>query len=32
MGIGLVQGDLKAGVGGHRVCTRSGSKGRGRWA
>ncbi len=32
MGIGLVQeGDLNAGVGGNRIGTRRGSKGRGRW-
>ncbi len=31
MGIGLVKGDLKAGVGGYRIGTRRGSKGRGRW-
>ncbi len=32
MGIGLVQeGDLKAGLGGYRIDTRRGSKGRARW-
>ncbi len=31
MDIGLVEGDLKAGVGGHRIGARRGSKGRGRW-
>ncbi len=32
MGIGLVQGDLKAGVGGYMINIRKGSKGRGKWA